>query len=666
MLRFVGLRRKMIDLPRWPKRALLMANDFLLMSFALWLAMSLRLNVLYVPASVEMTVQLLAGPVFGLITFHYFGLYRLVTRYIGHQGMIRIYAAVSLSVLSWAMLIVMMQTAEVVPRSVLIMYWLFTIMFVWLSRQVAGWVLRADPTVVPARFDNRRNVLIYGAGHTGVQLLDDLQHGNDYYPVGFIDDDKSLWGQNIKGVKVFRPGKLGALIRRGNVREVFLAQPELTRRARRDILRRLEPFQVSVKTLPAMGDIASGKVQVSDLRPIDVEDLLGRDAVPPNQDLLCRNIKGRSVLITGAGGSIGSELSKQALLQRPRILVLFDASEEALYNIDARICELEATLVRQAREAGEEVQPVTIVSVLGSVLDKRRVRDVLRRHEVETIYHAAAYKHVPLVERNMVAGLSNNTFGTGVIAGLARELGVERFVLISTDKAVRPTNVMGASKRLAELVLQGLAHEPDTRTIFTMVRFGNVLDSSGSVVRKFRRQITEGGPVTVTHPEIIRYFMSIPEAAQLVIQAGAMARGGEVFVLDMGQPVKIDDLARAMIRLMGLEVRDENNPDGDIEVSYVGLREGEKLYEELLIGENTSGTEHPRIMRNEENFLDMKVLRAELKKLNAAMDAGDSAQIRKLLEALVEGYRPEGLSQSDDIPEHVAKTVWPAPSRVVH
>ena len=671
MPRFVTLRQKLIHLPRWPKRLVLMANDFLLMSLALWLGLSLRLSTFYVTDNPVLLVQFIAAPILGLISFHYFGLYRLVTRYIGQQGMVRIVMAVSAAVLGWALLIVMLQPKDVVPRSVMIIYWIFTIYFVWLSRQVAGWILKADPMATPAswggkRPHNKQNVLIYGAGETGVQLLGELNQGKSYHAAGFIDPDQSLWGQKIHGVKVYDPKKIGQLIQRGDVKQIFIAQPNLSRREQRQILRRLEPYPVKVKMLPAMADIASGKVTVSDLRPIYVAYLLGRDQVPPNEDLLSRNITGRSVMITGAGGSIGSELAKQVLLQRPRQLILFELSEVALYKIDVKIRELEANLAAQAKEAGMSFEPVEIVSLLGSVLDKKLVRDILVKYEVETIYHAAAYKHVPLVEKNPVAGLQNNTFGTGVIAGVARDVGVERFVLISTDKAVRPTNVMGASKRLAELVLQGLAAEPGTKTVFTMVRFGNVLDSSGSVVRRFRQQIAEGGPVTVTHKEIIRYFMSIPEAAQLVIQAGAMGNGGDVFVLDMGEPVKIDDLARAMIHLTGLEVRDANNPDGDIEITYIGLREGEKLYEELLIGDNTSGTEHPRILRNEEAFLPMDVLRQELKQLSAAMEAGDETAIRKILLRTVEGYNPDGAQMASTMPRPPASSLWPDRDHTVH
>jgi FlaA1/EpsC-like NDP-sugar epimerase len=388
-----------------------------------------------------------------------------------------------------------------------------------------------------------------------------------------------------------------------------------------------------------MEDLAEGRVTVSDLRPVEAEDLLGRDPVPPNAALLSRNIEGKCVLVTGAGGSIGSELVRQILRQGPRRLVLLDASEEHLYEIEAQVQALLQTR-RTAGAPGAAAAP-EIVSVLGSILDAALVRQTIARHGVETIYHAAAYKHVPIVEHNAVAGLRNNIFGTALLAEAAESSGVERFVLVSTDKAVRPTSIMGASKRLAEMVLQARAANGAGGTVFTMVRFGNVLDSSGSVVRKFRGQIEAGGPVTVTHRDVIRYFMSIPEAAALVIQAGAMATGGDVFVLDMGEPVKIDDLARSMIRLMGLEVRDPEHVDGDVAIEYIGLRHGEKLHEELLLGENVTRTEHPRILKSEEPHLPPTELAEELDALRAGMEADDVQAIHAVLTRTVEGYRPE-------------------------
>jgi FlaA1/EpsC-like NDP-sugar epimerase len=399
-------------------------------------------------------------------------------------------------------------------------------------------------------------------------------------------------------------------------------------------------------------------VQVSDLRPIDVEDLLGRDPVVPNLELLTANARGKVVMITGAGGSIGSELTRQLLKLSPKTLVLFELSEVALYDISMELEDLKRRLLK---EAEGEASATSVVAVLGSVLDRKLVARTIQELGVEVIYHAAAYKHVPIVEANPFAGLQNNTFGTLVVAEAAKELGVERFVLVSSDKAVRPTNIMGASKRLAEQILQALAQERGTATIFTMVRFGNVLDSSGSVVRLFRSQIKAGGPVTVTDPDVIRYFMSIPEAAQLVIQAGTMATGGEVFVLEMGTPVKIDDLARTMIRLSGRELRDEAHPDGDVAIEYIGLRPGEKLYEELLIGENTTGTSHPRIFKNNEPIVPFEELAAVLERLEDAIHRLDEAEMQDVLRTTVEGYVPAGGSHPV-----AGKGEWQPASRTLH
>jgi FlaA1/EpsC-like NDP-sugar epimerase len=447
----------------------------------------------------------------------------------------------------------------------------------------------------------------------------------------------------VGGLKVLSPEHMRTLVRRLDVDEVLLAMPKARRRDRQAALRQLEALNMRVRTLPAIEDVAAGRVTVSDLRPVDTEDLLGRDPVPPDAGLLKRNIAGRSVLVTGAGGSIGSELVRQIVAQGPRRLILLERSEAHLYEIDQEAGALAQRLACEDRRPGIE-----IVSVLGSVLDAVLVRRVLVENGVDTVYHAAAFKHVPIVEANPIAGLDNNTFGTVCLADAALACGVERLVLVSTDKAVRPTSVMGASKRLAEMALQaraaqpagGQSNEPGRRTVFAMVRFGNVLDSSGSVVRRFRRQIEAGGPLTVTHPGMTRYFMSIPEAAGLVIQAGAMATGGDVFVLDMGEPVRIDDLARSMIRLAGLEVRDAEHPDGDIAIVYTGLRDGEKLYEELLLGANITPTEHPRILRSLEPSLPREQLDALLAELRASMAAGSSSAIRAVLERAVEDYRP--------------------------
>ena len=644
--------------PRWFKRIFLITNDIAMLTIALWAAYSLRLSRFYAPESLGMTLLMAAAPIIGVVTFHLRGLYKLVTRFIGPEGTTRISVAVVIAVLAWALL-VLMAGIKGHPRSVVVIYGLIALGLIRLSRQWAGaLLLRLAPQHKPVSFDERKNVIIYGAGTMGVQLLRALNETGQFNMVAFIDNNPSLAGQMVHGVKVLRPGKIGRMITKENVKEVLLAMPSALRSERRAAIKALEPFPVVVKTLPALEEIASGRVEVSDLRPIDVEDLLGRDPVAPELELLTGHVKDKVVMITGAGGSIGSELTRQLLELGPKALVLFELSEVALYEIDMEMEELKWRRSKQ-RDA-PPLADTKIIPVLGSVLDRKLVARIISTLGVEVIYHAAAYKHVPLVEVNPFAGLQNNTFGTLTLAEVAKEAGVKRFVLVSSDKAVRPTNVMGASKRLAELILQALA-APRGATVFTMVRFGNVLDSSGSVVKRFRNQIQAGGPLTVTHPEIIRYFMSIPEAAQLVIQAGAMASGGEVFVLDMGTPVKIDDLARTMIRLSGLEVRDANNPEGDIDIEYIGLRRGEKLYEELLIGENTTGTSHPRIFKNSEPVLAYAELVAALERLDDAIQRQDEAVLQEMLRTIVEGYKPGSTGHPASV-----KDEWQLVSRTLH
>ena len=649
----------LIERPRWFKRTLLILNDITMLSIALWAAYSLRLSQFYVPETVALVVLFAAAPIIGVITFHLRGLYKLVTRFIGPEGTTRIYVAVIIAVLIWALL-VLMSGIKGHPRSVVVIYGLIAAGLIRLSRQwAASMLLRAAPQHRGVGFDERKNVIIYGAGTIGIQLLRALNETGQYNMVAFIDNNPSLAGQVVHGVKVLRPGKIGKVISTENVKEVMLAMPSALRSERRVAIRVLAPFPVVVKTLPALEEIASGHVEVSDLRPIEVEDLLGRDPVAPDLELLTAHVKDKVVMITGAGGSIGSELTRQLLALGPKALILVELSEVALYEIEMEVEEIKRKLSKEA-EAAAAIE-TKVVPVLGSVLDRKLVARTIGDFGVEVIYHAAAYKHVPIVEQNPFTGLQNNTFGTLVLAEIAKGLGVERFVLVSSDKAVRPTNVMGASKRLAELILQGLAEMRGGSTIFTMVRFGNVLDSSGSVVRRFRNQIQAGGPVTVTHPEIIRYFMSIPEAAQLVIQAGAMASGGEVFVLDMGTPVKIDDLARTMIGLSGLEVCDDDNPEGDIAIEYVGLRRGEKLYEELLIGENTTGTSHPRIFKNSEPILPYTELLAALERLDDAIQRENEADLHEMLRATVEGYTPGSAGH-----QAALKDEWQPISRMLH
>jgi FlaA1/EpsC-like NDP-sugar epimerase len=654
--------RRLVSMGRYPKRAMLVANDIVVLAASLWLSFALRYSELYVPPSLAFALLMAAAPFLGVFTFFQLGLYRMVTRYIGTRTISRIGAAICLSILLWA-LVVFLSGIQGVPRASLFIYAVLGTAGIWGTRQIAGALLkRVGVEIIVSNDENRLPVIIYGAGPRGLDLAGALERSDRFQPFGFVDKTPSLWGQYIGGYKVYRPDRLPGLVERHGVKEVLLALTDITRLERAAILKDLEKLQIAVRTLPTYSDIATGKVTVSDLRPVDAVDLLGRDPVPPHPELLARTTAGRSVMVTGAGGSIGSELVRQILRQGPRKLVLLDMSENALYEIETEVSGIVQGLPARTDHGRAPVRP-EIVSVLGSVLDRSLLDDVLKKHGVETIYHAAAYKHVPIVEREPEAGLVNNTFGTRTLADAAEAANVERVVLISTDKAVRPSSVMGASKRLAEMVLQARAASTKARTVFTMVRFGNVLDSSGSVVRRFRKQIEAGGPVTVTHPQMIRYFMSIPEAASLVIQAGAMARGGELFVLDMGEPVRIDDLARSMIRLMGLEVRDQEHPGGDIAIAYIGLRQGEKLREELLIGDLTSGTEHPRIQKAREPFLPAAELEQHLTELAKAISAGDPAHIRAVLTRAVEGYHQEPAETSGD--DEVA--VWPpVVSQAVH
>lgn len=649
----VDARDRLIGMSRSGKRAVLIAGDLFLLTASLWLALSIRYTTFYVPSDLASAATLMLAPVIGVSTFAWFGVYQQVTRYIGWDSILRILGCLALSILVWAMILLLIG-ANFVPRTVVVLaYPIIAGAVMVVSREAAGLLLRSAGVDLLRLQRVKKPIVIYGAGEVGHQLVKALLVSGEGRPVGFLDDTPSLWGQYVGGVKVYPPGKLERLMMREGVREVILAMPEAERKRRHGVVRWLQNYSVRIRTLPAIEDVANGRVTVSNLRPIEVTDLLGREEVPPDPQLMSRNIRGKSVMVTGAGGSIGGELVRQIWRQGPSSLVLVDSSEVALY-------EIESELTEAMERTPDAVPRPVLISILANVLDEARMTAAIRDHAVATIYHAAAYKHVPIVEANPVAGLVNNTFGTAQIAKVARACGIERFVLVSTDKAVRPTNVMGGSKRLAELILQAMASDPNCATVFTMVRFGNVLDSSGSVVRKFKRQIESGGPVTVTHPEVIRYFMSIPEAATLVIQAGAMARGGDVFVLDMGEAVRIADLAKSMIRLMGLDVRDETNPDGDISIEYVGLRSGEKLYEELLISDNTAATEHPRIMRLAEPSLPPAVLEHELNVLQAAIKQGDTDQIQAVLMRIVEGYRP-----TQPAPGHPVVAAFPA-NRTLH
>lgn len=618
---FLGLKRSR-------KRLLILGIDFLMAPVLVWLAFSIRLEQLYLPSSQQLWI-FVAAPLIATPIFIRFGLYRAIVRYIGFKALWAVVQAVVFYALVWSLLI-LMAGVEGVPRSVYILNGLLAILFIGGSRMAARWLFSGqDVTIAHAGVVQSKNVIIYGAGSAGMQLAVALSMGRELRPVAFIDDDSSLHKHHINGLKVYSFSRLSYLIEMHNVDEVLLAMPSISNSRRKDIILLLEPHSVHVRTIPGFSEIAQGKVKVEDIREIDISDLLGRESVPPNIELLNANIKNRSVLVTGAGGSIGSELCRQIITHQPKRLVLFELSEFQLYAIEK---ELEGI-----------VADLELIPILGSVADKRRISEVCRVFDVQTIYHAAAYKHVPMVERNPGEAINNNILGTLHAAQAAIETGVETFVLISTDKAVRPTNTMGATKRFAELILQALSGDKklSQNTRFTMVRFGNVLGSSGSVVPLFREQISNGGPVTVTDTKIIRYFMTIPEAAELVIQAGAMGQGGDVFVLDMGEPVLIADLARRMIRLSGFDIKDEDHPNGDIEITYTGLRPGEKLFEELLIGDNVSSTEHEKIMRAEEEVIAWTKLELLIQQLQDATDTGDFNRVRGLLQEAVSGYKPQ-------------------------
>lgn len=629
---FTQFRNWLLRLPRYVKRATIVVTDLALLSTVLWIALSLRYDTVFIPFGFETLVAALAGPFIAVGTLWNFGIYKQITRFIGYRGNAQLLAAVGLSVLIWAMLLFMFGQHGI-PRSAIVTYAAFGSVAILGVRILVKLLLdnsgipRAD--TIPAEMQT--STLIYGAGQPGIALLRAIRSARDRNVIGFVDPSPTLWRQYVGDLKVFPPEQITRFVEMGKVREVLIALPSNRRQERRKALQELERLPISVKILPTYEDVASGHVSLNRLRAVEVGDILGRDTVPPNIELMRRSITGKSILVTGAGGSIGSELVRQIMARSPRRLVLLDICESALYDI-----EYDA---RRLVGKGEESPKIKIV--LGSTTDARLMDQVITDNGIETIYHAAAYKHVPIVETNPFSGLENNVFGTVTTAQSALRNGVERFVLVSTDKAVRPTNIMGASKRLAELALQAeAAGEPNT-TVFTMVRFGNVLESSGSVVPLFRRQIQAGGPITVTHPNVTRFFMSIPEAAELVIQAGAMAKGGEVFVLHMGEPVRIDDLARLMVRLSGLEVRDENNPQGDIEIIYVGLRPGEKLYEELLVGSHTQTTEHPRIFKSDEPLRAKTELYVELELLKQAIENRDRCTVQAILSRTVEGYQAQ-------------------------
>ena len=621
----------LIALPRPVKRIVAVAVDGALCVLTVWAAFDLRFDA-WTPWSSAHAVASLVSFALAVTIFIGFGLYRAIFRYAGLPALITVLKAIGAYSVLYALVMTLISVPGI-PRTVGVLQPLLLLIAITLSRVVARVWLGGIYRGILSR-QNLPRVLIYGAGSAGRQLAAALKTSPELVVVGLLDDDDRLHGQVLNGLKIHNPADLVELVEKFRINQVFLAIPSVNRARRNEILELVRAAHVQVRTLPGVMDLAQGRVHVSDLRELEVEDLLGRDPVPPNPLMMGKNIANKVVMVTGAGGSIGSELCRQIVKAGPAILLLVELTEFALYAIHH---ELQQTLTESGNDA------TALIPLLANVRDADRMSEILGTWKPNTVYHAAAYKHVPLVEHNPAEGIKNNVHGTMVTALQAARHGVSDFVLVSTDKAVRPTNVMGASKRLAEIVLQAIADQGDkTATRFSMVRFGNVLGSSGSVVPLFRKQIKDGGPITLTDERITRYFMTIPEAAQLVIQAGAMASGGDVFVLDMGEPVKIIDLARRMVELSGLSVRDEANPEGDIEIAVTGLRPGEKLYEELLIGDNPLPTSHKRIMKAHEEFLSWPALQAQLVFLNQALDANDVPMIRTQLKALVPGYQPDG------------------------
>jgi len=614
---------RLARIPRSQKRLLMLAADAFFVPAALWTAIFLKFGTVPTGFAAAPWLYLLSF-LTSVPVFVRFGLYRAVVRYMGPRVIVAVFLGVTVSVLALTLVNITLGPTGI-PLTAIAIYWALALVYVGGSRIIVRNLMNARPD----RRDHR--VVIYGAGSAGAQVAAALQATGKFEATAFVDDDKSLQGSVVAGIEVFSPMRLPALLEREGAHALLLALPSQSHRRRQQILKSIESLSVRVMTVPDIADLVSGHARVEDIRDVDASDLLGRDAVPPRERLFEACIRGKVVMVTGAGGSIGAELCRQIVRLGPRRLVLFEMSELALYGVE-----------RELRMVIEHLHvDLDLTALLGNAHHRDRVREIMQAYDVQTVYHAAAYKHVPIVEQNVIEGIHNNVISTWYTAEAALECGVETLVLVSTDKAVNPTNVMGATKRLAEMVLQGL-QQRGGRTRFCMVRFGNVLESSGSVVPLFREQIRRGGPVTVTHPDVIRYFMTIPEASQLVLQAGAMAEGGDVFVLDMGKPIRIADLARRMIHLSGFTVRDDDNPDGDIEITFTGLRPAEKLFEELLIGNRVSGTEHPMILRAMEHSLPWPQMQALLQDLLVAMGQFDVDGARTLLLQSVREYKPSG------------------------
>ena len=620
--------KKVINLSRVKKQIIMSLCDAIIIILVLFASFSLRLGLWYEPNG-GLTLIIFGAPIIAIPVFIQFGLYKAIIRYIDFKALWSVVQAVSLYALIWG-IISLMLSIDGLPRSVILINWVLSILLIGGLRIFAHAMLRSNFKLSLRNINNRGNqkrALIYGAGDAGIQLSSALEHSSEFNPVGFIDDAKDLHGRNIRGLNIYSSSDINTIIDKLQVDEILLAIPSASRSKRVSIINTLEAYSVAVRMLPGVSELAKGKVSISDLREVSMDDLLGRDPVQSNKGLLGKNITNKVVMVTGAGGSIGSELCRQIKVLNPKSLILYEMNEFALYEIEKELLLGSST-------------NTSIYPILGSVNNRARLENIFNHFGVNAIYHAAAYKHVPMVEYNNTEGIDNNIFGTLNCAKAAISTGVETFVLISTDKAVRPTNTMGATKRLAELVLQALSSK-NNNTLFSIVRFGNVLGSSGSVIPLFKKQIKNGGPVTVTDKNIIRYFMTITEAVELVIQAGSMGKGGDVFVLDMGEQVKIDELAKKMIKLSGLEIKNDLNPNGDIEIKYTGLRPGEKLFEELLIGKDTSETDNSRIMRAQEEMIEWARLEGILDELRIAINENNYLKLRELLIQAVPLFKPQ-------------------------
>lgn len=635
------LVKRLPALSRGKKRSILVVYDVTAMVVALWAAFSVRLGIVYIPESRTVIVSAALSFLAGLSALYLLRVYHIVLRYFDLKAITRILGAAGFASVTWVTLVYLMNSkiteahvTFLVPRSVAFVYFGFLFLLLFLGRYLMALLLTGADRLRISPDADATNVVIYGANSAAVSLADSVRVTSRYRLIAFIDPDGELNGQVIAGVPIYGADSLPELAESSAIDEVFLALPNASRSERLAAISQVSQLGLQVKTVPAPEEIVSGRFTVSDIRPIDVGDLLRRDPVEPMADLIREAVEGHSILVTGAGGSIGSEICRQVLGARAAKLILLDHSEFALYSIHEQLLELSEKLPHEAR--------AEIVPVVGSMMNERLVRRIIADHGIDTLFHAAAYKHVPLLEDNELVGVENNVFGTLAVARAAFDAKLTRFTMISTDKAVRPKSVMGASKRVAELIVQGLAGQADCQTQFAIVRFGNVLDSSGSVVQRFRKQIRAGGPITVTHQDITRFFMSIPEATQLVLQASAMGDRGEVFVLDMGEPVKITELARHMINLSGMTVRNDENPGGDIEICYVGLRPGEKLYEELFLGNALVSTTHPRIQMATERVVPQAELDGMLRKLKEAVDHGNRAVVRQRLADFIAGEHDEG------------------------